>query len=210
MNTMHASPALLLVGPTGVGKTPLGEYAEAHGFCGKRCTHFDFGAALRRVDRGGNPVGALTADDVSFIHKVLTEGALLEDETFYIASELLKAHVATAELGPDDYVLLNGLPRHVGQARDVDAIVRVQRVLHLHCTPEVVHDRIVLNSGGDRAERIDDAPEAVARKLAIFEERTRPLVDHYRVLDIPVTDIEITTASNPATIWQQFETTPSR
>jgi adenylate kinase len=185
MNTMHASPALLLVGPTGVGKTPLGEYAEVHGFCGKRCTHFDFGAALRRVDRGGNPVGALTADDVSFIHKVLTEGALLEDETFYIASELLKAHV--------------------GQARDVDAIVRVQRVLHLHCTPEVVHDRIVLNSGGDRAERIDDAPEAVARKLAIFEERTRPLVDHYRVLDIPVTDIEITTTSHPASIWQQFE-----
>lgn len=203
--SFNMRPALLLIGPTGVGKTPLGEYAEVHGFCGKRCSHFDFGAALRRVDSAGRPVGALTAADVSFIHKVLTEGALLEDETFYIAAELLKAHVAAAELGQGDYILLNGLPRHIGQARDVDTIVQVQRVLQLHCTPAVVHERIVLNSGGDRSERIDDAPEAVARKLAIFEERTRPLVDHYRAIGIPVTDIEISTTSNPASTWRQCE-----
>ena len=198
-------PALLLIGPTGVGKTPLGEYAEIHGFAGKQCTHFDFGAALRSVDESGVPVGTLSPDDVTFIHRVLTEGALLEDNTFYIASELLRAHIEAAGFGEGDYVLLNGLPRHVGQARDVDSIATVERVLHLHCTPEVVHARIRQNSGGDRSERTDDAPEAVVRKLAIFEERTRPLVDHYRGLGIPVADVEVTTESNPATIWNRFE-----
>jgi len=205
MTASDAQPALLLIGPTGVGKTPLGECAEQHGYSGKRCTHFDFGAALRGVDASGVPVGTLTADDVTFIHKVLTEGALLENDTFYIASELLRAHIEAAGLAEEDYVLLNGLPRHVDQARDVDAIVSVRRVLHLHCSPKVVHARIRQNSGGDRSERTDDAPEAVVRKLAIFEARTRPLVDHYRALGIPVIDVEITTDSNPATIWQQFE-----
>ncbi len=196
---------MLLIGPTGVGKTPLGEYAEQHGYGGKRCIHFDFGAALRSVHASGQPVGALSQDDVTFIHKVLTEGALLENETFYIAAELLQAHIEAAHLGPDDYVLLNGLPRHVDQARDVDTIASVKHVLHLHCTPDVVYARIQQNSGGDRTERTDDAPEAVARKLAIFEQRTRPLIDHYRDLGIPVTTVEITPQTTPATIWAQFE-----
>jgi adenylate kinase len=198
-------PALLLIGPTGVGKTPLGEYAEKHGVHGQRCAHFDFGAALRQADSAETPTGALTPGDVKFIHKVLNEGALLEDETFYIAAELLRAHVAAAKLGPDDYVLLNGLPRHVGQARDIDAIARVERVLYLHCDAETVYKRIRQNSGGDRTERNDDAPEAIARKLAIFEERTLPLANHYRSLGTPVFDIGITTTSDPASIWTQFE-----
>lgn len=202
---MTMQNAILLIGPTGVGKTPLGEYAEQHGYRGQRCAHFDFGAALRNVDATAEPIGELTAADVTFIHKVLTEGALLENETFYIASELLQAHIAAAGLGARDFVLLNGLPRHVDQARDVDTIASVKHVLHLHATPDIVHARINANSGGDRTERTDDAPEAVVRKLAIFEERTRPLIDHYRELGIPVTTVDITTQTTPTTIWTTFE-----
>jgi adenylate kinase len=136
---------------------------------------------------------------------VLTEGALLENETFYIAAELLNAHIADSQITRDDYVLLNGLPRHVDQANAVDAIIRVVHVLNLKCSPAVVYERIGLNSGGDRAVRTDDAPEAIARKLAIFETRTQPLIDHYRNQGIPVTDIEVGVQTAPAAIWQQFE-----
>ena len=40
-------PALLLLGPTGSGKTPLGDEIERRGLYGRRCLHFDFGASLR-------------------------------------------------------------------------------------------------------------------------------------------------------------------
>ena len=88
-------------------------------------------------------------------------------------------------------LVLNGLPRHVGQARDLDPIVRVSRVVLLECSAEVVAARIARDTGGDRAERIDDHGDLVARKLATYEERTLPLVTHYedagaRVDHIPV------------------------
>lgn len=204
MTRSPRQPALLLIGPTGVGKTPLGIVAETEGYRGNRCRHFDFGATLRRVDAAGTPVGSLTQADIRFIHKVLTEGALLENETFYIAAELLRDAIAGANLGPDAYVLLNGLPRHVDQARDIDALVRIERVLHLVCTPDTVYERIRLDSGGDRAERTDDTPEAISRKLATFETRTRPLIDYYRSHHIPVIDITVTTTSAPAAIWNTF------
>jgi len=43
------NPAVLLLGPTGAGKTPLGEMIEARGLWGMSCLHFDFGANLRAV-----------------------------------------------------------------------------------------------------------------------------------------------------------------
>jgi hypothetical protein len=45
----NSLPALLLLGPTGAGKTPLGDWLEAHGLWGRPCHHFDFGANLRAV-----------------------------------------------------------------------------------------------------------------------------------------------------------------
>ena len=44
--------AVVLLGPTGSGKTPLGEWLEAKGLGGRRCHHFDFGTRLRRVATG--------------------------------------------------------------------------------------------------------------------------------------------------------------
>jgi len=41
---MIGSRAILLIGPTGSGKTPLGDWLQAYGFCGHRCHRFDFGA----------------------------------------------------------------------------------------------------------------------------------------------------------------------
>jgi adenylate kinase family enzyme len=54
-----------------------------------------------------------------------------------------------------------------------------------------VAERLRRNSGGDRAQRADDAEALVARKLAIYKNRTRPLLDHYRsqgvcILKVPV------------------------
>ncbi len=46
---MKIPKAILLLGPTGSGKTPLGQALEKKGLAGRRCVHFDFGANLREI-----------------------------------------------------------------------------------------------------------------------------------------------------------------
>ena len=112
--------------------------------------------------------------------RVLEQGALLENETFHVAERILRGFMDARRVSHEDLLVLNGLPRHLGQATDVDRIVRVERVIRLDCTAEVVFERLRLNSGGDRGSRADDAVALVEEKLADFAERTAPLVEHYR------------------------------
>ncbi|MCX7427258.1 MAG: hypothetical protein NTW96_16720 [Planctomycetia bacterium] len=51
--------AMLLLGPTGSGKTPLGDLLERRGLGGRRCVHFDFGAHLRRIVKHYAQLGAM-------------------------------------------------------------------------------------------------------------------------------------------------------
>lgn len=173
-------PALLLVGPTGSGKTPLGEYLQAHGLHGRKCVHFDFGAQLRAFAEGSLAPAALSGPDRDHVRELLRTGGLLEDSTFHIARAILAEFLAARRLGPMDVVVLNGLPRHVNQAVGIAGIVDVRLVAQLECSPDVVLQRIESNAGGDRKGRRDDARRLVAEKLKIFDARTRPLLDHYR------------------------------
>jgi len=195
--SMKNHSALLLLGPTGSGKTPLGEYLEANGLYGKRCFHFDFGRELRSVAESNMPPINCTQEDVDYIHKVLKEGALLENETFYIAKNLLHAFIEQNGITADDLVILNGLPRHVGQAEDVDAIISMKLVILLECSPEVVYKRIQLNSGGDRSGRVDDSIADIKGKLMIFNKKTLPLVQYYSDKGIPVKRIPVTEKTRP-------------
>ena len=172
--------AMLLLGPTGSGKTPLGEAIAARGLWGRRCVHFDFGRALRAAAGLPAPDNGLSVEQTQIVADSLRTGALLEDKHFPIAARLLTALLDRRDLDTDDVVVMNGLPRHVGQADDVGRIVDIRWVVHLSCTPEVVLRRIRRDTGGDRISRIDDDPAAVRRKLDIFAARTAPLLEHYR------------------------------
>lgn len=82
-------------------------------------------------------------------------------------------------MAPGDLVILNGLPRHAGQADAIAAFLTVRQLIVLHGTPAVVHARIRSNTGGDRAQRVDDSVGEIRSKLEIFEARTRPLIEYY-------------------------------
>jgi adenylate kinase family enzyme len=195
--------ALLLIGPTGSGKTPFGDEIERRGLWGRPCSHFDFGSQLRAA-AGGSPPPRLRAADLDFLRGVLARGALLEDERFYIAETILRAFLA---VHPEDRIVLNGLPRHVGQAEDVDRLVNVEAVVELVCPPDVVLERIRTNAGGDRAERVDDDPDAVQSKLAIYAERTEPLVEHYRARGARILSIPIAADTTADAAWQALAAT---
>ncbi len=197
--------AILLVGPTGSGKSPLGDVLEKRGCCcSRRYVHFDFGRELRRIAAGDEPSDCLAPQDVDFLKSVLDTGALLEDGHFRIAEKVLRGFIERSGLAEDDFVLLNGLPRHIGQAESVDAIVDVQLVISLDCTPEVVYERIGLNTGGDRSGRPDDDAESVRKRLEVFAARTEPLIDHYRCLSVSIVTLEVEVRTTPDDIGRML------
>ena len=199
--------AVLLVGPTGSGKTPLGDLLETQGLWGRRCVHFDFGASLRACAAGDGHGAGLTRGECTLLAQMLESEALLEDEHFRIAENVLRSFLADRDAGPQTLVVLNGLPRHVGQAADVDRIVDIRAVIRLNCTPEVVLERIRTNAGGDRVRRADDDLESVRSKLALFAERTKPLLAHYAARGATALEIEVTANTVPETVREQFEKT---
>ena len=187
---MARPPAILLLGPTASGKTPRGAHRASAGLWGRRCVHFDFGAHLRAVGASAGPVDGLTPADVAVVAESLRTGSLLENEHFHIARHLL-LRFAQREAAGGATIVLNGLPRHVGQAASVDALVAIDAVLCLDCPAEVVFERARTNRGGDRAQRVDDDVAALRRRLKTFVERTAPLVAHYherraRICHVPV------------------------
>jgi adenylate kinase len=178
--------AWLLLGPTGSGKTPLGRLFEHVGLGRRRCRHFDFGAELRDIASGPRRARALSAEDEQIIRRSLETGALLEDDEFPIALHVLGAFVRREGVGGDDLLVLNGLPRHVGQARMMEDMIKVLGVVSLEAGPEVVRERIRLDTGGDRTDRQDDELRAIRRKLVIFRMRTLPLIEYYENREVPV------------------------
>jgi len=188
---MGKPQAILLLGPTGAGKTPLGEMLASRGLDGARCAHFDFGERLRRIVAGQLEVDDLAAADRAFIIEVLERGALLENEHFHIAEKILRAFLAAKNARPGHWIVLNGLPRHAGQADDVDRVVEIRAVVELACAPETVHARLAADTGGDRSGRVDDDPAGVRRKLELYARRTEVLLDHYRQLGANIITVSV-------------------
>ncbi len=198
--------AILLLGPTSSGKTPLGQMIQERGVAGRPCVHFDFGENLRQIVANGQPDEVVSREDIEFLRDVLETGALLEDKDFPIAERVLRQFLSrqgVADVGT--LVVMNGLPRHVGQADSIAAILKVGTVVYLQCTPETVLARIVENTGGDRIGRIDDQLADVRRKLDIFAERTAPLVDFYRSNGVRVVQLDVDADTTPEQMWLEMD-----
>jgi adenylate kinase family enzyme len=196
--------AVLLLGPTGSGKTPLGDLLTSRGLWHSTCLHFDFGANLRAIVERNRPDVAISRADIEFLREVLDSGRLLEDEHFPLAERILRSFLARNKATPETVIVLNGLPRHLGQAVDVDSIVDVEAVIYLACAGDVVLERIHTNIGGDRTERDDDDPESIRRKLSLFEERTAPLLDHYRALGAEIEIVQVCSTTTPHDAWHDL------
>ncbi len=197
--------AILLLGPTGSGKTPLGQILGERGLWGHQCSHFDFGEHLREIVARNQPDDLIGADDIALLQRMVDGGRLLEDEHFPLAARILQRFMARQAPDPATWIVLNGLPRHQGQARAMEGIVAVRLVMHLACSAQVVAERIGSNVGGDRAGREDDVPEAIRRKLAIFAERTAPLLDYYRDRQVRIETIQVGAGATAEEMWRAIE-----
>ncbi len=178
-NTRHPTPpAILLLGPTGSGKTPQGRLLGAL----PHVHHFDFGAELRGLAAAGEVPGWPPAD-LALIRRLVETHQLLPEDRFDIAARCLATFMERQGVDPArDVLVLNGLPRHLDQARRIADLVDIRWVVVLEAEPAVVAARVARRQRGeglDDADRQDDSEAAVARKLAVYHRQTMPLVEHY-------------------------------
>jgi adenylate kinase family enzyme len=191
---------VLLIGPTASGKTPLGQLLDEHGLWGRACVHFDFGANLRACASGGAMTGPLTTEECTFLRQVVDSGVLLEDEHFPIARKIFETHLENHGVDSRALTILNGLPRHEGQARAMESFTAIVAVASLTCDADTVLERIKRDTGGDRACRDDDKLEKVRERIAVFAKRTAPLLAHYRARGVPVIDIHVDAKMQPGDV----------
>ncbi|MBT5757430.1 MAG: adenylate kinase [Acidimicrobiaceae bacterium] len=123
----------------------------------------------------GDMLRAAIADETALglaAQSIMDEGGLVDDETMIgIVGERL-AQPDIVERG----VLLDGFPRTPTQA---DELVRIlgERSIDAAINLEVSIDEVtarMLERGRD-----DDTPEAIAKRLGLYESQTRPLLDWF-------------------------------
>lgn len=163
--------------------------------------HFDFGENLRSLADHAGPHGDFSSEEIQFINRVLHEGALLENKDFPLARKVFNRFVDSIRPNTHAFrMVLNGLPRHIDQARKMEAWADMRLIVELHCTVQILEQRIKENPAGDRTNRKDDLPELVQRKIRTYRERTEPLLAYYRDRGVPVLTVEIDAKTDSAGI----------
>ncbi len=196
--------SILLLGPTGSGKSPLGDAVARYGLVGRRAHHLDFGAELRAIASGEREQGTYTKDELEFIEGVLKRGLLLENEHFALAEKIIRLFLGRNGFANDHLLVLNGIPRHAGQARDMARIADIQALVVLDCSVDDVFCRLRDNVGGDRTERVDDHRGLVEKKLNTYRERTAPLIEHYEKSGRKTYLLEISGATTAEKAYQKL------
>ena len=110
-----------------------------------------------------------------------SKGQLVPDD---ITVQLWKAAIDAAVEGhkfkPDiDSLVLDGIPRNVAQAIMMDELIDVKKVFHLSCPDrEALLTRLKKRALKDN--RLDDAnEEVIKRRLALYEEESKPVLQYY-------------------------------
>ncbi len=206
METSYTYPidAVLLLGPTGVGKSPLGDVLARNGIFNRPCRHLDFGSELRLTVSDRYRSRAYSAAELDFIHGVLERGLLLENDHFRLARKIISEFLDRERFSRSHILVLNGIPRHLGQAKDISTFAEIHAVIVLNCSADAVVCRIRNNIGGDRVERLDDHADLIKTKLMTFAERTAPLINHYEKLGRRIYNISVSEEMTPAEAYQRL------
>ena len=168
---MSVAVRMVILGRQGSGKgTQSTRIAERYG-----CIHVSTGDVLRAAVAEGTELGKQAAE-------VMDAGGLVGDDIMngIVRDRLAKDDIMTGG------VLLDGFPRTADQADALEAILadlgqQLTVAINLDVPVEEVTKRMMARG------RSDDTEEAIARRLALYEEQTAPLLDWFAAHDLLVT-----------------------
>ena len=180
---------LILLGPPGAGKGTQATFL---------CRHFSIpqistGDMLRAAVKAGTPLGMAAK-------QVMDSGLLVGDD---IIIALVEQRIAEPDCA--NGFLFDGFPRTIPQAEalrerrvkldavleidvpDTDIVERMSgrrvhvasgRTYHVRFAPPKVEGKDDA-TGEDLVHRVDDQAETVLKRLTVYRDQTRPLVDYY-------------------------------
>jgi adenylate kinase len=159
---------ILILGPQGSGKgTQANRIASDYGYA-----HIATGEILRDAVAAGTELGLR-------VKPILEAGHLVDDD---LMIQLIRSRLAEPDAAAG--FVLDGFPRTLPQAEALDEMLaEIGRPLSI-VFELLIADNVCLERLQGRAElegRSDDAPEAIAKRLALYHELTEPVVEHYRV-----------------------------
>ena len=119
-----------------------------------------------------------------------SKGKLVPDAiTVELWKEAIDAAVDAHKFKPDiDILVLDGIPRNVGQAKIMEEMIDVKKVFHLSCpNRETLFYRLKKRALKDN--RLDDAnEEVIQRRLDIYEADSKPVLVYYPKNVVTVVD----------------------
>lgn len=187
---MRPTIRLLILGKQGAGKGTQAARVSAH----YGIAHISTGDIFRDAARTGTDLGRKAGE-------LMGRGELVPDD---IVVGVVAERLAQPDAGRG--FILDGCPRTRGQAEALEEIIgagALEAVIEIEVATSVVMHRlsgrrvcehcgatyhvdappevswICDACGGDVVQRADDTEDAIGRRLAIYEEQTRPLTDFY-------------------------------
>ena len=160
---------ILMFGAPGSGKGTQGKVLGTI----PRFHHMACGDVFRSLDTR-TPLGQ------EFV-EYSSRGQLVPDETtvkLWRAS--IHDKVKTRQFKPDiDFLVLDGIPRNVEQAKFMETDIDVLQVFHLSCPDRAELSRR-LRKRALKENRFDDAnDEVIQRRIRLYEEESKPILDYY-------------------------------
>jgi len=180
---------LIFLGPPGAGKGTIAvKVKEAFGI-----PHISTGDLFRQHIREESELGMQ-------VKQILARGDLVPDE---VTIEMVRQRLQDGDT--ENGYILDGFPRTIGQAETLEGFSKISgvlnfelsresiirrlsgrrvakesgRVYHLDFNPPRVPGRCD-ETGEPLIQRPDDQPEAITKRLEVYDEQTAPLIDFYK------------------------------
>jgi adenylate kinase len=168
---------ILLLGPQGSGKgTQAKLIVNTYGI-----PQVATGDMIREMKELDTPLGRR-------VREIYDRGDLVDDATII---DLIESRLDRGDTMPG--FILDGFPRNLAQAEALDTLLsRLGRDVDVVFEFQVRDREVLMERLRKRAVeegRTDDTPEAIRKRLEIYDHETAPLVDYYRAKQANVVGI---------------------